>query len=175
VLIPLARVDEPEVDFGSVRINTTGMQQLIVLNPGASPLAVAVTNPGDPAFALGMNTTCIGAGMMGQIPVTFAPTSLGSFRSEVRVHSNGASNNPARVTLNGIGAMETVPPVRTDGGTRTDGGARTDGGREVFGPQVDAGCACRTSGPTQAPRGAWIVALGVAGALVARRRRRVAA
>lgn len=173
VLIPLARVDEPEVDFGSVRINTTGMQQLIVLNPGASPLAVAITNPGDPAFALGMNTTCIGAGMMGQIPVTFSPTSLGSFRSEVRVHSNGASNNPARVTLNGIGAMETVPPVRTDGGTRTDGGgASGDGGREVYGPQVDAGCACRTSGSTQAPRGAWLGALGVVLALGARRARR---
>lgn len=171
VLLPLQQVNEPELDFGSVRINTTAMQSLIVLNPGASPLAVAVSAPGDRAFGLSMPTTCVAPGMMAQIPMTFAPTSLGSFQSEVNIASNGASGNPARVRLFGIGAMETVPPMRTDGGTRSDGGATGDGGREVFGPQVDAGCACRASGSQRAPRGTWLALGAVALAYGARRRR----
>lgn len=174
VMLPLQRVTEPEIDFGSVRTGTSAMQQLIVLNPGASPLAVAVTTPGERAFQFGMNSACIAAGGMGSLPLTFMPSSLGSFMSEVQVHSNGASNNPSTVRLFGIGAMETVPPTRTDGGTRGDGGSSSgDGGREVFGPQVDATCACRAGHTRSNSAGAaWLLSAAVAITLGARRRLR---
>lgn len=177
VLLPLAQVNEPEVDFGMVRIGTTGMQQLIVLNPGASPLAVAVSRPGEPSFALPMNTGCAPARGMLSLPVTFSPTSMGSFRSEVTIDSNGATNNPARVALLGIGAMETRPPTGRDGGTGTTdggGGPRGDGGARpngVFDVQADAGCACRATTQTRGGNrgGLAIVAMGAATALIARR------
>jgi len=185
VLLPLAQLNEPEIDFGSVRIGTTGMQQLIVLNPGASPLAVAVSRPGEPSFALPTASGCAAPRGMLSLPVTFTPPSMGSFRSEVTIDSNGATNNPARVALLGIGAMETRPPTGRDGGTGgTDGGAppRGDGGRRangVFDVQADAGCACRASTQTHGSnRGRWaILAMGAASALLARRasRRRASA
>lgn len=151
VLLPLANFNEPELDFGSVRIGTTAMQNLVVLNPGASTLAAGVSSPSDPAFRLGMNSTCVRPGGEGVIPVTFTPPSRGDFRSELLVASNGATNNPYRIRLIGSGADMTVPPVRDAGAGRDGGQTSVDGGRrpgstgpaEYDGLQQDASCACR--------------------------------
>ncbi|MDP3276550.1 MAG: hypothetical protein Q8Q09_15235 [Deltaproteobacteria bacterium] len=184
VLLPLQQVDLPELDFGSVRLGTTAMQSLVVLNPGASPLAMAISEPGERAFRLGMNTACVAPTRDTTIPVTFAPTSLGQFRSEVTIGSNSANNNPLRVALIGRGAEVTVPPTSSgDGGVRDGGSGGGDGGRggrtgtEYRGAELDAGCACRTSVPThhntRAPQTLALAALAVcASGLVRRARKR---
>jgi hypothetical protein len=178
--VALVRIDERELDFGMVRVGTSGMQQLLVMNPGASPLAMALTNPAEAAFRIGMNTACIPASGSSMFPVTFSPTSRGQFRSELMVVSNGASNNPARITLVGEGAEVTMPPaVRPDGG-RADGSGSTDGGRgargttEYSGAQLDAGCACKAPSAPQSPNGPLgaVLGTGLCATLALRRARR---
>ncbi len=184
VLLPLANFNDPEIDFGSVMLGAQGMQNLIILNPGASTLAAGISAPGDTAFRLGMNSTCVNAGGMGSVPITFNPTSRGEFRSEITVASNGASSNPHRIRLFGIGADMTRPPVGRDGGTSTDGGSRADGGgtripgtpTEYDGPQLDAACACRTpAAPTHASPSRALIAGAIASVATALARRRRAA
>ncbi|MFO0556819.1 MAG: hypothetical protein U0269_02250 [Polyangiales bacterium] len=183
VLLPLAGFNDPEIDFGSVMVGTSGMQNLVILNPGASTLAAGISTPGEAAFRLGMNSTCVSAGGMGSVPITFSPPGRGMYQSEVVVGSNGASNNPTRIRLFGIGADTTRPPVGRDGGTSSDGGgSRTDGGgtgpgerpSEYNGPQIDAACACRTpAAPTHAQPSRLLALAAVAalGTAIARRRR----
>jgi MYXO-CTERM domain-containing protein len=183
VLLPLANFNDPEIDFGSVMLGQTAMQNLIILNPGASTLAAGVSAPSDPTFRLGMNSSCVSAGGMGSVPISFSPTSRGEFRSEVLVASNGATNNPHRVRLFGIGADMTRPPVGRDGGTSDGGPTRRDGGgsgpgevpSEYNGPQIDAACACRVpAAPARSTpsRTVALAALAALGAVAARARRR---
>lgn len=183
VLLPLAGFNDPEIDFGSVMVGSSGTQNLVILNPGASTLAASISMPGEAAFRLGMNSTCVSAGGMGSVPITFSPTSRGMYQSEVVVNSNGASNNPTRIRLFGIGADTTRPPAGRDGGVSSDGGgSRSDGGgalgpgehpSEYTGPQIDAACACRTpAAPTHAypSRLLALVAVTALGTAITRRR-----
>jgi MYXO-CTERM domain-containing protein len=130
-----------------------------------------------------MNSSCVSAGGMGSVPISFSPTSRGEFRSEVLVASNGATNNPHRVRLFGIGADMTRPPVGRDGGTSDGGPTRRDGGgsgpgevpSEYNGPQIDAACACRVpAAPARSTpsRTVALAALAALGAVAARARRR---
>jgi MYXO-CTERM domain-containing protein len=179
VLLPLSQFADPEIDFGSVRLGTTGMQNIVVMNPGASPLAIGASTPGEMAFRLMMNSTCVRPAGTGMFPISFTPPSRGEFRSEITLASNSANNNPHRIRLIGTGAEETRPPVRSDAGTSgSDASVRGDGAigvpgsnREFNGLQQDAACACRAAGsPGRAGRLAW--SLGALAALGMLRRRR---
>ncbi len=186
VLVPLVRIDERELDFGMVRVGTSGMQQVLILNPGASPLALALTNPAEAAFRVGMGNGCVPPAGSTMFPVTFMPPMRGLFRSELLVNSNGASNNPARITLVGEGAEVTMPPAAIpDGGRRDsgsggsgpipDGGRRSRVGTEYSGAQLDAGCACRAPSapmsPSNAPLGA-LAGAALCATIITRRTRR---
>lgn len=173
ILMSLVRIDERELDFGMVRVGETGMQQILVLNPGASPLAAALSNPAEAAFRLGNSSGCIAPGGSSMFPVTFTPPARGPFRSELNVYSNGASNNPARITLRGEGSEVTMPAVRSDAGN--DGSARNPDGRggggngsggrdtsEYSGAQLDAGCACRAPAAPRTPSNMPLAALATA-------------
>jgi MYXO-CTERM domain-containing protein len=183
VLLPLSQFTDPEIDFGSVRLGTTGMQNIVVMNPGASPLAIAASTPGEMAFRLTTNSTCVSPAGMGMFPIAFTPPGRGEFRSEITLASNSANNNPHRIRLIGTGAEETRPPVRTDAGSSgSDASARTEGGvgvpgtnREFGGLQQDATCACRAAGaPARADRLAWSLGALAALGVIRRRRERAA-
>lgn len=109
----------PQVNFGSVTVNTTASRTVTVKNVGTGNLAVgAITqaNPAGSPFAipgasdhcssqtLAPNATCT-------VDVTFTPGSVAAFSKSLNIPSNDASNPNVAVGLSGSGVAATVPNI----------------------------------------------------------------
>ncbi len=168
--LPVQQVDRAMVDFGEVHIGETATDQFVISNPGRSTLASDTGTSTEPAFVVGPGG-CVPAGGMLPVPVTFRPTSVGQFTTEIMVNSNGTVGTPTRVVLYGRGV--TTPTMRPN--AVTDGGVNSgrDGGPEYFGPRLDAACGCRTPGGNGS-RGQSVafVAMAAVAAVLAQRKRR---
>lgn len=172
--LPVARVDLPELDFGDVRIGESVTQNLQVFNDGLATLGVEATPPAEMAFTVGPGA-CIRARSSGNIPITFTPPRVGTFRTELTLNGNGTIGSPTTVVLvgNGVTTMTRPPSSRRDAGRLPDGGRVGDGG-EYFGPEIEATCGCRTvGGPnSRSARAMPIVATALGAMLLLRRRRK---
>jgi dienelactone hydrolase len=96
-----------ELNFGTVRVNTSSPAQTVVLtNTGSSTLSITGVNitgadPGD----FSQTNTCgasVGAGNACNINVTFKPTTTGSRDAKISI-SDGSSDSPQVVSLSGTG------------------------------------------------------------------------
>jgi hypothetical protein len=168
--LPVQEVDRQMIDFGNVHVGETVMDHFVVTSGGRSTLAVDTGASDLPEFTVSPGG-CVEAGRTLDVPVTFHPTSVGQFQTEIEVNSNGTVGTPHRITLYGRGV--TTSTMRANDAGNADGGANAhsgDGG-EYLGPRFDAACGCRTPGSTGRNGYAWL-ALGAAAVVMANRRKR---
>ncbi|MGA8150076.1 MAG: choice-of-anchor D domain-containing protein [Terriglobales bacterium] len=95
-----------DLHFGKVIIGQTKILNITLTNSGSSAVTVkSVTNA--PAFTVSSSSLPlkIAAGHSAQIPITFAPSSLGQTVTAVALASN-ASNNPLNIPVRGAGVAQ---------------------------------------------------------------------
>lgn len=95
-----------QLSFGTVAVNTTTTQSLLIANVGAGTLIVSQLNfTGDNVFTVNGATfpLSIGSGKSANIPIAFAPVASGSFTASLTASSN-ANNSSSTVTLSGSAA-----------------------------------------------------------------------
>ena len=133
------------VPFGNVNVGGTSDQTVTIKNDGNANLVVGtITQPTQPfskyndncsGQTIAPNSTCT-------VTYRFAPTTSGSFSSSSNIPSNDPDENPAIVSLNGVGVVETVsiPNILTGPVSGTTGVAysyTTGGSTSNFGHSVE--------------------------------------
>ena len=111
--LPLT-VSPSSVSFGSVPVGTTQATAVTLHNPGFSPVTLSGMQAADPAFHLAsdqMNATIPGGGTA-TLKVTFAPTEVKSYSSQITVVSGG-KQSAFSVSGNGQQTSPTSPAAAT--------------------------------------------------------------
>ncbi len=108
---PTISVVPARLDFGRVSIGTSSAKRLIVSNLGYGELIIDRIEP-DVAMTDGYDAAPrslrVGAGTSTVVSVTFEPTEVGPFASELVVYSNDSSSPEVHVPLTGEG--DDLPP-----------------------------------------------------------------
>jgi hypothetical protein len=114
-ITPSVTVSPATLDFGNVALRASAVLNVTLTNPG--PLATTVTAAtGDPAFQVPTQPIQIAAGASAQVPIRFAPGTVGAVRSTATF--DVGNGQPASVALTGTGVAPsvTVLPATLDFG-----------------------------------------------------------
>ena len=99
------------VPFGNVNVGGTSDQTVTIKNDGNANLVVGtITQPSQPFSKIQDNCSgqTIAPNSICTVIYRFAPTTSGNFSSNSNIPSNDPDENPAIVSLNGVGVVETV-------------------------------------------------------------------
>jgi hypothetical protein len=101
------------LEFGNVPTSTSRDLTLSVTNPGTAPLEVTSAATGNTAFTVVSPAIpfLVTPGLVANMVVRFAPTTLGDQRGTLRIASSGGQ---AEVALSGAGAPLVVTPLFSD-------------------------------------------------------------
>ena len=101
----LVAVSPTTLNFGSVMVNNTSSQSITLQNTGTASVTLSQATVAGTGFSLsGLSLPAtLAAGKSTSLTVTFTPTATGSATGSLTLVSN-ASNSPASVALDGVGA-----------------------------------------------------------------------
>jgi hypothetical protein len=105
-VVPLFSIDSVRVSFGSVVVNTTSLDSVLVTNNGGAPLAISSITSSDTQFAVTPRTSVVGVGQTQRFTVSFTPNSPGLKSSEI-IFMHDAAGSPQTVTAQGTGVVST--------------------------------------------------------------------
>jgi MYXO-CTERM domain-containing protein len=157
VHIPMPNVHVPAqgLDLGNGQAETS----VEIANTGEKE-AVMTFQSSDPAFQVTGETVTVAAKSKYQLAVKFASTSSAPASTEIKVLSSDPDSPVQTFKIGANGA---------DVGAEHPGGAS---GESAKGSVGSSGCGCKMIGSTPLPSSAGLGALGLAAALLGRRRRR---
>jgi hypothetical protein len=104
--LPLT-VNPGSLSFGTVPVGQTQSQAITLQNPGLTSVTLSGMQVADPAFAISpaQTTTTIPAGGTASLQVTFTPTAVKTYSSQVVVTSGGQNTN---ISVSGTG-QQSIP------------------------------------------------------------------
>jgi len=171
--LPDLSVDAEVLDFGDVPVGTTVERSITVRNDGEG-LGNILGVEGEGPFAATVGATTLPERSRGTVVATFSPVRPGYAQGFVVVRGNDPDTPRLRVLARGTGVgMEMITPPDDAGVPREDGGVADDGGDGLTALD-DGGCSCRVVGGETGltGRGWGVWAMGLAGLVATRRRRR---
>lgn len=118
---PSITLIESQILFGNTAIGRTSSETVTVRNDGSGQLLISSLTPSTPQFTASTPTpVSIDPGAELQIPVVFAPTSVGTTSATLSISSNDPNNGTVSIPLSGQGF---VAPVIGGRITRLTGGS----------------------------------------------------
>lgn len=103
---PQIFVDPSNRDFGRVKVGDDSMQTITIHNLGTAWLVVSALNFSDSVYATGLGTPVnISPNNSATVPIKFSPKEAQAYPATLKIISNDTAQNPAVVTLNGVGTV----------------------------------------------------------------------